>query len=94
MHFVLGGIPRAGEAPSIRPKQNAKKRPKAKENLDGKGLEPLRIAPYGPKPYAYTNSATRPKIIKELRRLSSFKFMGYTGIEPVTLRLRGVCSTS
>lgn|GEM_PF-4536378 len=53
--------------------------------MDGAGLEPTRLAAYGPKPYASADSATRPHI--------AVKKLGHTGFEPVTLRLRGACST-
>src|SRR3989344_5692347 len=61
------------------------------------GLEPSRLAAYGPKPYAYTipPPARRPHpIVKALSCPHTYVHVRPVGFEPTTVRLRGDCSTN
>src|SRR3989344_5923686 len=61
------------------------------------GLEPSRLAAYGPKPYAYTipPPARSPyPIVKALSCPHTYVHVRPVGFEPTTVRLRGDCSTN
>ena len=57
----------------------------------GRGLEPPRIAPRGPKPRASTNFATRASEASIAKFLSLVRPLG---LEPRTVWLRASCSTN
>ena len=69
----------------------ASKKPMSSLLVGEGGLEPPSLSTLVPKTNAYTNSATRPTIYPTRFYLVSVR---PEGIEPSTLSLRGICSTS